>query len=248
MNKSHILWPVLAGCLALVVVLLLAAQSPVRANSQAVASATTPYPNCRYGVAAWASQYSNFDIIANLNAGWYLDFGRDLSAPGPSTAEYVQMLTIYQGAAARGGTDLCGPDYAYTITPSLTDSDLGIIVDANPGKVWIVGNEPDRKIVQNDTCPQQYAQAYHDVYTFIKGRDPKAQIAFAGLVQVTPGRLQYMDIVWNTYLQKYGVPMPVDVWTIHTYVLSETPTAVDDGGGDANVPLGTDPALAVRLL
>ena len=111
-------------------------------------------------------------------------------------------------------------------------------MDANPGALWIVGNEPDR-VGQDGICPQQYAEAYHDAYEYIKGRDPTAQVAVAGLVQVTPGRMQYLDIVWNTYVQKYRARMPVDVWTMHIYVLSES------GEGDAHIALGTDPNLAI---
>jgi hypothetical protein len=60
---------------------------------------------------------------------------------------------------------------------------------------------------------------------------------------VTPGRLQYLDIMWNSYLEQFGTPMPVDVWNMHIYILPEIspngqPNAI------ANVALGTDPALA----
>lgn len=197
-----------------------------------------PYANCRYGVTVFNNQHAYFDIVENLNAGWYLSFSVAWQPPGPSQSEFVQMVRLSQGRALRGGTDVCGPNYGYEIAPPLTDAGLGALVDQNPGAIWVVGNEPDR-IGQDDVCPQQYAQAYYDVYQFIKGRDPTARVAVAGLVEVTPGRLQYLDIVWNTYQQRYGSPMPVDVWTMHIYILSET------GGGDAHIALGTDPALAI---
>ena len=197
-----------------------------------------PYANCRYGITVFDGQHAFFDIVENLNAGWYLSFNVAWTPPGPSQSEFVQMVRLSQGRTLRSGTDVCGPNYGYEITPPLTDAGLGALVDHNPGALWIVGNEPDR-LGQDDVCPQQYARAYHDVYQFIKGRDPTARIAVAGLVEVTPGRLQYLDIVWNTYRQLYGTSMPVDVWTMHIYILSET------GGGDAHIALGTDPALAI---
>ena len=199
-------------------------------------AAATTFPNCRYGVAAWQNQMQNFDIVSNLGVGWYLDFTTHETPPGPAQAEYVHMVRLSQD---RGESDTCGPDYGYSVSPPLTDAGLGALVDANPGALWIVGNEPDRRTVQDDICPQQYAEAYHDVYQFIKSRDPTAQVAVAGLVEVSPGRLQYLDIVWETYLEKYGTPMPVDVWTIHVYILSES------NEGDAHIALGTDPALAI---
>jgi hypothetical protein len=58
-------------------------------------------------------------------------------------------------------------------------------------------------------------------------------------------RLQYLDKVWNAYQNKYGVNMPVDVWTIHTYVLPElTPDGLPNE--TASAALGTDLSLGLR--
>ena len=84
---------------------------------------------------------------------------------------------------------------------------------------------------------------------FIKNVDPTAQVAISGLVEVTPGRLQYLDIVWNTYMQEFGTPMPVDMWTMHLYILPEVQLQPDgsiDANGIANVALGTNKALGKR--
>jgi hypothetical protein len=91
---------------------------------------------------------------------------------------------------------------------------------ANPGSVWIVGNEPDI-VWQDNTTAERYAELYHDVYSFIKERDSSAQIAVAGVGQPTPLRLLYLDTVLESYEQRYGEPMPVDVWTIHNFILRE---------------------------
>ncbi|MCU0521977.1 MAG: hypothetical protein MUF84_14960 [Anaerolineae bacterium] len=201
-------------------------------------------PICRLGVSAWEKQLTEYGLIPNFGVGWYLDFSsRWVDVPQMLGAEYARMLHVSQ-VRPDDPADInlpipCGPDYGYAIWPSLTDAGLGAMVAANPGHLWIVGNEPDRRGVQNDTCPQQYAEAYHDAYYFIKSRDPSAQVAIAGLVEVTPGRLQYLDIVWDTYRRKYGETMPVDVWTFHVYILSET------NNGDAHIALGTDPKLAI---
>jgi hypothetical protein len=252
LNKKQILWLVLGGSLTSALALLLALEAPgwaapfqPSANSAGPTSPNNSVtsadlsPNCRFGVVATNGQLQHFDIASNLATGWYLNFGTQMTPSSATEAEFAQMIRVYQGPEARGGTNICGPSYPYTITPSLTDTDLGAYVDANPGALWIIGNEPERVTVQDDICPQQYAEAYYNVYHFIKGRDPTAQIAIAGLVEVTPGRRQYLDIVWDTYLAKYGTPMPVDVWTMHIYILSET------GEGDAHIALGTNPALAI---
>jgi len=36
---------------------------------------------------------------------------------------------------------------------------LPSLVSQNPGAVWIIGNEPDRKDVQDDLTPEKYAEA-----------------------------------------------------------------------------------------
>ncbi len=184
--------------------------------------------------------------LPTWRAGWTLDFSAHAPVPGV-VAEYAQILRVKQNK--NGCTYLDG----YSITPALTEDGLGAVIRAAPGSLWLVGNEPDRGPdpgqcqygAQDDTFPEVYAHAYHDTYAFIKQRDPTARVAIAGLVQVTPGRLQYLDKVWAEYVRKYGGPMPVDVWNMHLYILSE---AQPNGqpNGIANIALGTDASLAKR--
>ncbi|MEZ4715566.1 MAG: hypothetical protein R2851_05670 [Caldilineaceae bacterium] len=49
----------------------------------------------------------------------------------------------------------------------------------NPGRTWIVGNEPD-VAWQDNTTAADYACAYHDAYHAIKAGDPTAQVAISG--------------------------------------------------------------------
>jgi len=69
--------------------------------------------------------------------------------------------------------------------------------------------------------PAQYARFYHDVYTFLKQRDPTSRIAIAGIVQPTPIRLRYLDMVLAAYQQSYGTTMPVEYWDVHNFILPE---------------------------
>ncbi len=221
------------------------AKAPAYASGSSSAAgqnsmATAGTLSCREGLAGWEPYLSAGIDIRSLGGGSYLDFYAHAPAPQLNALEFMQRIQIRQNKDSQG-------NYlqTYTITPTLSDAagGLGPVIASAPGALWLVGNEPDRGPdvpggpAQDDTFPQIYARVYHDVYQFIKQRDPSAQIAMAGLVEVTPGRLQYQDIVWNTYVALYGQPMPVDVWNIHLYVLPETV-------GIANVALGTDPALA----
>lgn len=267
MNRTNIRWFGLLFCLAVAVVLCegssaivwaepldpiewMAAGGTTAASSESAQSSLSspdsadPAPNCRYGATPLGPAQT--DWLAPLGVGWYLDFSAHEPRPLPGV-EFGQLLWVRQNK------NDCTYLDSYSVTPPLTDSGLGALIASQPGALWIVGNEPDRgpdpgkctPRVQGDTHAEIYAQAYHDTYQFIKSRDATARVAIAGLVQVTPGRLQYLDKVWQAYQQRYQAAMPVDVWNMHLYIL---PEARPDGApnGIANVALGTDPALAIR--
>ena len=118
--------------------------------------------------------------------------------------------------------------------------ELAAAVAADPGAYWIIGNEPD-VVVQDNVTPQRYAELYHRLYTFIKARDPTARIVIGGVSQPTPLRLAYLDIVLETYHERYGRPMPVDVWNIHAFILREERDSWGIG-----IPPGMSDDLAIR--
>jgi hypothetical protein len=104
--------------------------------------------------------------------------------------------------------------------------------------LWLIGNEPD-SIYQDNVLPQDYAQAYHDAYTFIKGHDPTARVSAGGIVQPTPLRMEYLDIVLDAYDSLYGEPLPTDAWSIHSFILRERSCAVyPDSCWGAEIPPG----------
>ena len=207
--------------------------------------------NCRYGATpADDDMGQKTAIISRLGAGWYLTFNYLAPYPPPENdADFAHMIRAQQNKD--------GFEYlqGFTFWPPLDDK-LANRIRNNPGDLWIIGNEVDRgpnpeeqnpdKRGQGDTHPEIYALAYHDAYKFIKNIDPTAQVAISGLVEVTPGRLQYLDKVWHTYLQEFGQPMPVDMWTMHMYILPEVRPDGLTPNGIANVALGTNPALGKR--
>jgi hypothetical protein len=223
-----------------------AAESDVPLSFDSPAAVDAGAPSCRYGVAALETGHVNW--LEQLNVGWYVNFTSTAFSGAPST-EFAPIIRVRQ--QRNGCTRLPG----YQTYPALDDANLGAAIRSRPGALWLVGNEPDRgpglddttctNRVQDDTAPDVYARAYKDVYAYIKSIDPTAKVANAGMVQVTPNRLQYLDIVWNTYRALYGADMPVDVWNMHLYVL---PEADPDGKPNniANVAVGTDPSLAIR--
>lgn len=111
---------------------------------------------------------------------------------------------------------------------------IGEAVAAQPNSVWVVGNEPD--IVWQDNVPaEKYAEIYHGVYEFIKEQDPGAMVAIGGVGQPTPLRRAYLDNVLNTYESLYQRPMPVDIWTVHNFILRE-----EAGSWGVSIPPGME--------
>lgn len=174
------------------------------------AQSCEPYPSPHHRVGYNFTRDGNVKIedynVSQLGAGWYHDYTFHQAPSRPGGIRYHQMI--------RGA----GRTTPAQIQQLLTT--LGPVVDANPGALWILGNEPDR-YGQDELTPAQYAHFYHGVYTFLKQRDPTSHVAIAGIVQPTPIRLRYLDMVLAAYQQSYGTTMPVDYWDVHNFILPE---------------------------
>ncbi len=251
-NKVHLLFAALVAVSAVLVLAFqaLAAGQARQDDSPQVENDVLAATNCRYGVGYVPSLPTSLAWVPTLDAGWYVNFSASTWGQTVHSASFAPVIRIRQEILAGGArTD------NYTVTPPLAFSfrneqggvqaGLGRLVSSNPGHYWLVGNEVDvNNFVQDNTMPQVYARAYHDIYTYIKKIDPTAKVAIAGLSMMTPGRLQYLSIVWDTYRSIYGQYMPVDIWNMHLYILEERNDADPLGYGDGKVALGTDPALA----
>jgi streptogramin lyase len=176
-------------------------------------------PRQRYGFVANSPNWSQSVDVASLRAGWYVSFTEP-------TCTAVEGMAQAQGLRTYAGQ---------TVNPDK----LGALVDSYPGILWLIGNEPDC-IWQDNVVPEEYARIYHDMYTFIKDRDPSSQVSPGGIVQPTPLRLEYLDRVLAAYQDQYGQAMPVDVWNIHTAILNE-----EQGGWGADIPPGLDATAGV---
>lgn len=171
-----------------------------------------------FNVASYRGLITDYDV-SDLRAGWYCDYTFQASPARPFGMEYVQMVRT-------GG---------HPFTPSAGWwASLQNAVVANPGSLWLIGNEPDC-IDQDNTLPTEYAQRFHDIRQFIKDRDSTARIANGGIVQPTPLRLQWLDMVLQAYQSTYGVAMTehVDVWNMHNQILHE-----ERGGYGCGIPPG----------
>lgn len=240
-RRFGIVGPALSVLLGITTIVILLGFLDDSAAAVEPASEAASGTSCRWGASA-----HGVDQVAwldDVGVGWYVFFGGFTDAGG----EGVQIAPVISVKQDKNGAEYLD---TYTVNPPLNA--LEPILETYPGTLWIVGNEVDRgpgpgelTTGQGDTFPDVYATAYHEVYQFIKQIDPTALVANSGLVQVTPGRLQYLDLMWQSYQEQFDEPMPVDIWNMHIYVL---PEAELDGtpNGIGNVALGTDPLLAKR--
>lgn len=158
-------------------------------------------PRQRLGVCASARGVS--DTLADqLGFGWYLDWAVRPDGFRSSEVEYMPMIRLRSGEPYPGVEGL--PE----------------AVQALPGALWLIGNEPDVRW-QDNVTPEVYARAYHDLYTELKALDPTCLVAIGGVSQPTPLRLDYLDRILEAYQSEYGASMPVDVWNVHNFILRE---------------------------
>ncbi len=134
--------------------------------------------------------------------GWWLNWHVQPAPPQANGSRFVQMVRFNRS----------------TFRPD--EDALAAAARANPGALWLMGNEPD-VAWQDDATPEQYAATYGRLHAVIKAADPTALIAIAGVSQPTPLRLAYLDRILAAYQEQFGKPMPVDVWNVHAFILRE---------------------------
>ncbi len=198
--------------------------------------------SCRFGATPLKSDQAS--KLQELGAGWYLNFSVNPYGPAPVNSEFVPMIRLKQ--LKDGDNYLNG----YTVNPPLTDTELGKKIDENQGATWIVGNEPDRgptdfSSPQDDMMPEMYARAFHDVYEYIKARDPSALSRHCGFGRNNTGRIQYLDKMAGAYYKNYGTNIPADVWTMHLYIMPEVTYKYEENS-IAAVAVGTDRFLGMQ--
>jgi len=169
----------------------------------------------RFGFGVVRNPIEEYDV-SPLGADWYVDFGFRDDPPPLFDMEYAQTIRLSESG--------------YAVSQEAIETHAR----ARPGTLWLIGNEPDAP-AQDCVTPQTYAQLYHELYNIIKGADPTAKIAIGGVVQATPLRLQYLDMILDEYETLYGVKIPVDVWNVHGFILQEKK---DDWG--CQIPCGIE--------
>jgi hypothetical protein len=190
--------------LILVGVLIICSQN-LKADAQSIQAAVTDTV-CRFGITS-PSGSDGYDI-ESMGIGSYLDWGSVPTPILPEGIEYIRVLRLRD--------DL----YPGTLV------NLPGWVEANPGSVWMVGNEPDTRYGgQDELLAGVYADRYYKLATMIRNLDPTARIGFGSIVQPTPIRLRYLDLAWNELIINAGsraaASKLIDIWSIHAFILNE---------------------------
>lgn len=103
---------------------------------------------------------------------------------------------------------------------------------ANPGRLYIVGDEPDQECMR----PADYAIIYHDFVVGVRNADPTARVSPAGFAEPNYKCCPLPDDVpqpcwsekhstgfaeqfYNAYVERYGVAPPVNEWRFHDFGL-----------------------------
>ncbi len=161
---------------------------------------------CRFGITS-ALGSDGYDI-ARIGVGFYLDWGAGSIPNLPTGVEYIRVLRLRDDV------------YQYTL------ASLPNWVQAYPGSVWVVGNEPDTTYEGQDALlAEVYADRFYELSKIIRNSDPSARIAFGPVVQPTPIRLRYLERAWNQLIIDAGSPALasslIDFWAIHAFILNE---------------------------
>ncbi len=219
-----------------------------QATNQLVNQSSTPL-NCRFGYAALGGKSTEW--LETIGTGWYVNFSAHEYSivANNDQIEHVPIIKVKQEIV--NGQYIHG---AYLIGNGLSGAAIepyiSNLVTNNPGQLWLVGNEPDvPSPAQGNTEAETYAMAYEHVYRLVKQYDPSAQVGIGGISMTTPARMWYLTQVWDSYLEMYGQPMPIDVWNTHNYIINEA--QYDHNGNivpaDGSFPTGL-PANQTHLL
>ena len=170
-------------------------------TAPAVLPSLPPPGRERFGVGVAYGPIGDYPV-ERLGIGWYLNWRVEVVPRRPGGVAFWQMVRVSQEGYR--------PDAA-TIRRAAS---------ANPGSVWLIGNEPD-VIWQDNTTPERYAELYRELYQLLKSADPTCRVAIGGVTQPSPLRLAYLDRVLDAYRDQTGEPMPVDIWNVHNFILRE---------------------------
>jgi len=187
-------------------------------------------PNqARFGVATNRNPW-DYPNSQGLEMSWYHNWG---ARPWLNNGVWqaIPGVQFYPTVGAWG--ELWGKE-----TKSNLESYIAACPECYPaGTIWIIGNELEydtfdkingTPITPRTITPDEYAQKYKKYYDIIKAIDPTYRVA----VGATYG--SFLTSTMEAYRQRYGVKMPIDVYTLHAYMDTSNPDILNQVKGQVN--------------
>jgi hypothetical protein len=154
----------------------------------------------------------NYDMTL-LGVDSYINWSIEPDFNEPNNYQHVKVIRTW------------GNDEQFEITKTNLPSKLHLY----PGTIWIIGNEPDTTYDKQDNLTAEiYAKRFLELSSIIRNNDPSAFIGFAPIVQPSPVRIFYLELVlekMEKLLEGTGLSISstFDIWTIHAFLLDEIP-------------------------
>ena len=156
----------------------------------------TTWPLGRHGVVVLSSGETG--LLDEIGPVWYYQYGFE-------------------------GEDLAGHERVMLVPTHFDENTLSRVVQAHPGRIWVVGNEPNDPN-QDDLSPCAYARFYHRVVQLVGDADPSAYLVPAGIADADVAwAQQFVDCYENTY----QTDLPLAAWNIHNYLLDPDESQYD---------------------
>lgn len=202
----------------------------IGAASLSTAPEVYPYITCRQGytMSNHTLDYYGATVLNRVASGSTYDYD-DSSPSGNPTGQEIYRMVWVQGSGPTG----------QTYTRHHTNAWYQAIAQANPGSLWLVGNEVENPFQANFN-PETYARAYKETRDMLLSYDPTARVSIAGVTQATPLRLQWLDRMLTRYYQNYGPVFPTSVFTVHGYQFREVA-----GSWGAGIPVGLTATVGI---
>jgi hypothetical protein len=127
---------------------------PARANGESPLLNFVCADSDRFGV--WHPALSGIEAydVRQLHAGWYNNWSVVENPAHPAGMRFVQLVRIAQGEAPPDVDAACyDGDRPPQVCP--TWDEVEAIAQSNPASLWLIGNEPDRPVFQDDVEPER---------------------------------------------------------------------------------------------
>ena len=172
-----------------------------------------PVPDDRFGIILHTQNPVEQEwFLEQLGATWFLDGGYRPDAPDGTNK------IMFVGSLPNINSRETGP----------TDVDLFHLAEANPGAVWVIANEPNRRVDDGYTV-ENIIDDLQAIYKAIKTADSTARIASPpqlnwlftclGCNATFPRGTDWIPEFREAYFFRTGEEPPIDIWTVNAYPL-----------------------------